>query len=174
MIGVDVARFGDDHSVIYFRHGRNGAPMPYERHAGWDTMQLAARVADWIRRWSPDGVFVDEGGVGGGVVDRLRQLGFRVHGVNFGGRSDARQTGELAANKRSEMWLSMRDWLAGGTLPRDDRLAAELTGPSYGYDVRNALHARAQGRDEAARRAVARHRRCAGADLCLPGLAAGG
>ena len=41
-------------------------------------MQLAARVADWIHRWRPDAVFIDDGGVGGGVVDRLRQLGFWI------------------------------------------------------------------------------------------------
>jgi hypothetical protein len=140
VIGVDVARFGDDKSVIYFRQGRHGHPIPYERHSGWDTMQLAARVAEWIHRWSPDGVFVDDGGVGGGVVDRLHQLGFRqVHGVNFGMRSDCSPSGENAANKRTEMWLSARGWLARGTLPKDDRLAAELTAPMYGYDARNAL-----------------------------------
>ena len=67
-------------------------------------MQLAARVAGWIERWQPDGVFVDDGGVGGGVVDRLHQLGFHwVKGVNFGASSDCARTGEKAANKRCEM-----------------------------------------------------------------------
>ena len=140
VIGVDVARFGDDKSVIFFRHGRDGAVLPYERHAGWDTMQLAARLADWIRRWHPDGVFVDEGGVGGGVVDRLHQLGFTiVRGVNFGAKSDYNRTGEKAANKRTEMWLTARDWLARGALGKDERLAAELSAPMYRYDANNAL-----------------------------------
>jgi len=139
VIGVDVARFGDDKSVIYFRHGRDGAPLKYERHSGIDTMMLAAKVAAWIDRWNPDAVFVDDGGVGGGVVDRLRQLGFRVTGVNFGGRSDSQRSGERAANKRSEMWLNARSWLATGSLPKDDLLAAELTGPMYRYDANNAI-----------------------------------
>ena len=140
VIGVDVARFGDDRSVIFFRQGRDGCPIPYERHSGLDTMQFAARVATWIQRWRADAVFVDDGGVGGGVVDRLHQLGFHlVRGVNFGGRSDAGRTGERAANKRSEMWLALREWLERGSLARDDLLAAELTAPMYRYDAHNAL-----------------------------------
>ena len=140
IIGVDVARFGNDKSVIYFRQGRDGAPMPYERHAGWDTMQLASRIAEWIHRWHPDAVFIDEGGVGGGVVDRLHQLGFHiVHGVNFGARSDRSPTGETVANKRTEIWCAVRDWLSRGRLPDDDRLAEELTSPMYNYDIRSAL-----------------------------------
>ena len=140
MIGVDVARFGDDKSALYFRHGRDGNPRPYERYAGLDTMALAAKVAERISLWSPDAVFVDDGGVGGGVVDRLHQLGFRqVIGVNFGGKADRGGTGLRAGNKRSEMWLSAREWLQRGALPRDELLAAELTAPMYTYNAANAL-----------------------------------
>lgn len=140
VMGVDVARFGDDASVIYFRHGRDGASMRPEVFRGMDTMQLAARVADWIGRWGPHAVFVDDGGVGGGVVDRLHQLGFTlVQGVNFGGRSDSSRTGEKAANKRTEMWLNMRGWLERGSIPQDDRLSSELTAPLYGYDMQNNI-----------------------------------
>jgi len=53
VIGVDVARLGDDKSVIWFRQGRDGAPVPHERHVGLDTMELAARVARWIQLWHP-------------------------------------------------------------------------------------------------------------------------
>ncbi len=140
VIGVDVARFGDDRSVIYFRQSRDGAPIPYERLSGWDTMQLAARVADWIRRWNPDAVFIDDGGVGGGVVDRLRQLGFMMaQGINFGAKSDSTRTGEKAANKRTEMWLTARSWLESGSLPRDNLPGAELSAPMFSYNAQNAL-----------------------------------
>jgi hypothetical protein len=140
VMGVDVARFGDDKSVIYFRHGRDGNPMPFERYSGLDTMAIAAKVADWIQRWRPDAVFIDEGGVGGGVVDRLHQLGFTiVRGVNFGGKADSQRSGERASNKRTEMWLNMRAWLARGSLPPSELLAAELSGPMYGYNADNAI-----------------------------------
>ena len=45
----------------------------------------------------------------------------------------------VAGNKRSEMWLSARDWLQRGSLPKDELLAAELTGPMYSYNAANAL-----------------------------------
>ena len=140
VIGVDVARFGDDHSVIYFRHGRDGRPIPFERHSGWDTMQLAARVADWIDRWRPDAVFIDDGGVGGGVVDRLRQLGFWIaQGVNFGGKS------ELAADGREGKQQAHRDVAHRACLARARRAAperaarAELCAPMFSYNAQNAL-----------------------------------
>src|SRR4051812_17255009 len=140
VIGVDVARFGDDRSAIFYRHGRDGCPRPHEQFNGIDTMQLAGKVAERISRWSPDAVFVDEGGVGGGVVDRLRQLGFgRGIGVNFGAKSDLRPNGARAGNKRSEMWLAAREWLARGALPHDELLAAELTAPMYSYNADNAV-----------------------------------
>jgi phage terminase large subunit len=140
VIGVDVARFGDDRSAIFYRHGRNGTPRPYEVFSGIDTMALAGKVAERISRWSPDAVFVDEGGVGGGVVDRLHQLGFsQVIGVNFGARSDLRPSGARAGNKRSEMWLAARDWLGRGALPPDEALAAELTAPMYSYNAGNEV-----------------------------------
>ena len=102
--------------------------------------QLAAKVAERISHWSPDAVFVDDGGVGGGVVDRLHQLGFReVIGVNFGGKADRGGAGLRAGNKRSEMWLAAREWLQRGALPRDELLAAELTAPMYAYNAANAL-----------------------------------
>jgi hypothetical protein len=43
-------------------------------------------------------------------------------------------------NKRAEMWGNMRTWLEGGCIPDDDDLATDLTGPQYGFAIR-------QGRD---------------------------
>ena len=140
VMGVDVARFGDDQSVICFRRGRNGAIIPTERYRGLDTMQLAARIANLIATHQPDAVFIDETGVGGGVVDRLRQLGHSVIGVNFGSRADGAVDGEMVANKRAEMWCRMRSWLAsGGAIANDPELVNDLTGIEYGYTVHNEI-----------------------------------
>ena len=140
IMGIDVARFGDDQSVIVVRQGRNAAFAPMERYRGLDTMQLAARAARLIATHAPDAVFVDETGVGGGVVDRLRQLGHAIIGVNFGSKADGAVDGELVANKRAEMWCRMRSWLAsGGTLPLDAELAADLSSVEYGYNVHNEI-----------------------------------
>ncbi len=107
ILGVDVARFGDDETVLLLR---NGARLEWlRRHRGLDLMQTAARVAGAIIEESPHAVMIDGVGVGGGVVDRLRQLGFSVHDINSGGQAlDDRRY----ANLRAEMWAKMREWLS--------------------------------------------------------------
>ena len=140
VVAVDVARFGDDQSVIAWRRGRDACPLPWEKHRGMDTMQLAARVAVLADQHRPDAIFVDETGVGGGVVDRLRQLGHSVIGVQFGGKSDGAVNGEMVANKRAEMWCRMREWLkSGGSIPDDQELAADLGSVQYGYTIHNEI-----------------------------------
>lgn len=139
IMGVDVARFGDDASVIMLRHG-NDARHLLERHRGVDTMWLAGRVAQVAADKRPDAVFVDETGVGGGVLDRLRQLGIKAIGVNFSASPSGAVDGEIASNKRTEMWVRMRNWLKkGGAIPNDRDLMADLSGVEYGFDGRNAL-----------------------------------
>lgn len=147
VIGVDVARFGDDQSVIYRRRGRDGRTLPVLKFRGLDTMQLAAKVAELGNHSleKAQAIFVDEGGVGGGVVDRLRQLGVNVVGVNFGAKADrssviaAGASGERYANKRAEMWGAMREWLKGGSIPNDRELLDDLTGVEYGYNANNEI-----------------------------------
>ena len=128
ILGVDVARYGDDRTVLFPRQGP--AAMRPRAFQGLDTMAVAAQVAQSIEKWHPHAVFVDQGGIGAGVVDRLRQLGHQVVGVDFGGRAgDARME-----NKRAEMWWTMAEWIReGGCLPDDTVLAGELTAPTYTY-----------------------------------------
>lgn len=134
ILGVDVARYGDDQSVIAVRQGLLLHEM--ESYRGLSTTELASIVAARIAEIRPQAVFLDEGGVGAGVVDRLRQLGHQVVGVNFGSTAgEARY-----ANKRAEMWGRMRDWLSHGAIPGDDReLADDLVGPQYGYDNKERI-----------------------------------
>jgi hypothetical protein len=137
IMGVDVARFGDDQSVIFFRRGRDARTIPPIKLRGVDTMTLAARVADENLRYNPDAIFIDEGGVGGGVVDRCRYLKLPSTGINFGARADRALTGDeglwVYANKRAEMWGVMREWLKNGSIENDIELVADLTGVEYGY-----------------------------------------
>lgn len=141
VMGVDVARFGDDRSVIYIRRGRDARTTDMFTYQGADTMAVAARVMVEMDRLRPDGVFIDEGGVGGGVVDRCRQLGYSVVGVNFGGKADRFIEGNpKCANKRAEMWATMRAWLQSGGAIRDSRtLEMDLTGPLYSFDANNRI-----------------------------------
>ena len=127
---MDVARYGDDRSVIIRRQGL--AAFPPIVLQGVDNMDLAARVANEINAWKPDAVFIDGGGVGGGVIDRLRQLGFDVIEVNFGGKPIS----DKFANKRAEMWNGMAEWLtAGGCLPNNPELKTDLCVPTYSFNA---------------------------------------
>ncbi|MGL5422694.1 MAG: terminase [Serratia fonticola] len=138
IFGVDVARFGDDESVVYLRKGDDGRTHPMRRYRGLDNMQLAARIAELYEQMRPDAIFVDAGG-GAGVIDRLRYL--RVPGVmevQFGGSADGSPsvTGGVAsyANKGVEMWGHMRDWLEKrGAIPADNDLQRQLEGRQYGF-----------------------------------------
>ena len=143
VLGVDVARFGDDCTVIQPRRGLDARSLPALSFRGLDTMQVAARVMEAVQTWRAAAVFVDEGGVGAGVVDRLRQLRCPgLEGVNFGGRA----TSEHAryANKRAEIWGTMRDWLRTGAIAGTADLKADLTGVEYGYNMRDEIQLEAK------------------------------
>ena len=130
IMGIDVARFGDDRSVIFKRQGLWAKePRVIEK---MDNMTFAGIVGYEIDQFQPDGVFIDSGR-GEGVIDRLRQLGYRVMEVNFGSRAT---DGERYNNKRTEMWDKMREWLeAGGAIPNNSDLKTELSSPTYSFDA---------------------------------------
>ena len=146
VLGVDVGRFGDDPSVIYPRRGRDAVTLPIEVLFGADTMQTAARVAAMFTNLHCTIAYVDEGGVGGGVVDRLRQLAIPVVGVDFGSSADNYDVNAYAkyANKRAEIWGALKDWLRTGTIPNrvghlEETLPEELSGPTYGMNNAEAI-----------------------------------
>jgi hypothetical protein len=145
IMGVDVARFGDDASIIRFRRGRDARTLPPIKLRNVDTMELAARVADESTRFRVDAIFIDGGGVGGGVVDRCRQIGLNVTDVQFGAKSDRAPIGQDRpigyANKRAEMWGNVREWLRSGAIDNDPELIMDLTGIEYGYVLRDCRDA---------------------------------
>lgn len=130
ILGADVARFGDDQSVIAVRQGL--ACLSLKKFRGLDLMTYAGIVAQTVQSEGIDAVFIDQGGLGAGVVDRLLQIGCRnVIGVDFGGRA---LDEHRFFNKRSEMWSLMRDWLTqGAAIPPDSELRDDLVAPEYGF-----------------------------------------
>jgi len=146
ILGVDVGRFGDDPSVILPRRGRDAISFGCEVMYGLDTMQVASRVAASFLRLSASMAFVDEGGVGAGVVDRLRQLRIPVMGVDFGSGPDGDDVNDATkyANKRAEIWGRMRNWLKIGCIPAkvqgvEVSFTDELTAPNYGMNGNEAI-----------------------------------
>lgn len=135
VFGVDVARFGDDRSVVVIRMGN----VVHRIHAwqGLDTMQTAMRVGQMANEFHPDTIFVDGGGVGGGVVDRMKELGYKVVDVNAGSRAheDTRYL-----NRRAEMWANMKQWLRmAGAIPNESELVDDLLSPLYKFDAQSRL-----------------------------------
>jgi hypothetical protein len=130
ILGVDVARFGDDRSVICCRQGE----VLYEPkvYKGIDNMELVARIIEEIRRYKPAAVFIDVGG-GSGIIDRLRQLGYQnIIEVAFGSKAE---NPNKYINLRTEMWHKMADWIRKtGSLPDMPDLKAELTVVEYSFD----------------------------------------
>lgn len=145
VLGVDVGRFGDDPSVIYPRCGRDAITRQIEVFYSLDTMTFAGKVAASFLRLGATICMVDSGGVGGGVVDRLRQLHIPVIEVDFGSKSDDfNMTGVKYANKRAEIWGAVRDWLPGGSIPslstgENITLLDELIGPTYALTKAEAI-----------------------------------
>lgn len=137
IMGVDVARFGDDQSVIAFRRGRDAATIPWVKRRGVNLMDLASEIARLADQEHVDAIFVDGVGMGAGVVDRLRQMQRDVFDVQAGGKAGGLHLDEpiKVKSKRAEMWANMRSWLKGGAIPDDDDLQTDLTGLLYGYDA---------------------------------------
>ena len=131
VLAVDVARFGSDRSVILRRQGNR--VMEVRTFRDMDTMQLAGWVAAAIRETTPERVCVDEIGVGAGVVDRLKEQGFPVRGINVARR--ARQD-NIFANVRAEGYWRLKELFASGQIdiPNDHQLMGELAALRYSYD----------------------------------------
>jgi hypothetical protein len=146
VLGVDPARFGDDATVIYPRKGRDAITIAPEVYYGLSVPDVAHKVLAAAHRYSASFIFVDEGGLGGGVVDILREMGTPVYGVDFGSKPDGIlvQRGLKFANKRAEIWGALRDWLKVGSIPEKvpavkASLIEELTGPQYAMNLREEI-----------------------------------
>jgi len=135
VLGVDIARHGDDESCIIRRQGIK-AHMP-DRFRIPDLMSIAGKVVEHIEDYRPDAVFIDATGMGWGVIDRLKQVGYArlIHAVQTGERA---QDDNRYYNHRAELWGRMRDWLReAGCMPMDDAMLRDLTAPEYHFDNRN-------------------------------------
>lgn len=124
VVGVDPARSGADATVIAVRQGR--ALIDLRRYRGDDTMTVVGHVIQVIEEYRPTLTVVDEGGLGAGVLDRLKEQRYKVRGVNFGWKSSRPV---MYGNKRAEIWGAMREWLTTASIPHDKQLRDDLVGP---------------------------------------------
>lgn len=126
-IGVDPSGIGKDGFLIVVRQGM--VILAIRRYQIEDTdrgtMLGVDYVIDAIEEFNPDITVIDETGLGIVIKHRLTELGYKVKGVNFAWKS---KDPLRYANKRAEMWDSMKKWVETATLPNDKRLIADLTG----------------------------------------------
>ena len=130
MIGCDVARFGDDRTVIYMRKGLKIVDSRTLRKA--DTVEVAQEIMTMAGDKKPR-INIDDTGVGGGVTDHLMHKGYNVNPVNFG--SNAIDNDKFA-NTISEMWFHFKDIIDTVQLPDDTTLMEELTDRYYSFDTK--------------------------------------
>jgi phage terminase large subunit len=130
--GLDVARYGDDASVLCIRQGRH----LIELHS-WkklSLMELSGRVLDLLNSADepPEEILVDSIGLGAGVLDRLRELDIPARGVNV---SESPAMADRYANLRAELWDLTKQWFNEEVqIPNDDSLIADLTAPRYSFN----------------------------------------
>jgi hypothetical protein len=146
VIGFDAAWMGDDRHAMALRRGRR--LLEVRTRARLDTMAAAGWLKQVIDTDKPVRLFIDVGGVGAGVYDRLREWGEPyatiVGAVSFGSAPleppPADEQGRPCggpANRRAEIWMRSKEWLedsAGVQVPDSDSLQADACGPSYRYD----------------------------------------
>jgi hypothetical protein len=134
VIGVDPARFGADATVIAVRQGRDIVKII--RHRGDDTMTVVGHVIEAIEEFKPALVVIDEGGLGAGIVDRLKEQRYKIKGVNFGNKS---KNPVMYGNMRAQMWGDMREWLKTASIPNDRFLKTDLISPMMKPDSRGTI-----------------------------------
>jgi hypothetical protein len=142
-LGIDPARFGDDRTSLCLRQGRRVHWI--RSFSKKDTMQVVGIVKMAIEELGlttekDDRVFIDVGGLGAGVYDRLLELVDRrlLVAVNSG---EAPLDAKKYKNKRAEMWGLTNEWLKNqpAQVPDSDELHADLTQIRYSYDSNSAL-----------------------------------
>jgi hypothetical protein len=146
VIGFDPAWMGEDRHAMARRQGR--CVTKIETKNKLDTMQAAGWCKKVIDEEKPAKFFIDVGGVGAGVYDRLKEWGEPyvkiVVPVNFGSAplepqplDDQGKPSGGPLNRRAEMWMKSKEWLedpAGAKIPDIDSLQADACGPTYKYD----------------------------------------
>ena len=142
--GCDVARFGADETVVAMIY-EAGMVAPLSVRRGQDLMATAGQ----LKVLGAEKLGVDDGGLGGGVTDRLVEQKIAVVPVVAG--SSATDDSHFV-NLRAEMWWALREALKAGdiSLPDDRKLAADLTNVKFGYDSRGRV--KLESKDEIRKR----------------------
>lgn len=128
--GVDVARFGSDRTALCKRRGNIVSEI--KSWGGLDLMQTVGSIVNEAKLDKPDEICVDTIGLGSGVADRLREMGYNVRDVNV---AESSAMNPNANRLRDELWLSVKEWLTTRAvrMTHDAGLRHELVAPRYTF-----------------------------------------
>jgi phage terminase large subunit len=166
--GLDVARFGDDLTALCKRHG-NVMPEKIKVWGGKDTMQTAGLLKNEYdaAKVKPEAICIDVIGLGAGVVDRCKELGLPVLGVNV---AESPAVQDQFMRQRDELWFAARDWFHGRNVKivDDEDLIGELTLPTF--KVLSTGKKQVESKDEIKKRAASPDRADAFCLTFAPGI----
>lgn len=147
--GLDVARFGDDRTVLCKRRGN--VVTEIKTWSSADLMETTGKVVFEAETDHPAEICVDSIGLGAGVADRLREMGLPVRDVNV---SESSAMNPQAAKLRDELWLSVKDWLnqRACKIPKIEELRMELVSPTYGFTSNGKI--KVEGKQEMKKRGL--------------------
>lgn len=135
VLGVDVARFGDDTTAFVLRQGPK--ILDIRQYKGLDTVQVAAKIAEYKLEHAPNGIFIDGIGIGAGVVDSCRHRQIQVVDVVVSHKSSEPLQ---YVNLRSQLWGKMKQWLGNGAdIPNNTDLKQQFLSMEYGYNGKMQL-----------------------------------
>ena len=142
-IGIDVARYGDDETVIWPVRGAKALkPLVLMNKKGHEIAGEALDLIDKLKRShaEPVAVKVDEIGLGASpldflsVMERAKDAGVTVRAVNVSKNSEKP---DKYHDLRTQLCFDLKDWLeAGGAIPDDEKLVQEMISPTYHFDVK--------------------------------------
>ena len=141
VMGVDIARFGDDSSVVFVRSGAKIIWL--ERWAKTELMHTTGKIVNLIDRFSPQDVNLDVIGLGAGVFDRLIELKYKINPINVAEAPQTRieEKKNKLANLRAEIYKNLSDLFEQGdiSIPDDLELLAQLSSIKYKFNSRGQL-----------------------------------
>ena len=149
VLGCDVARFGDDKSVIVDRQGPKVHDVLYFK--GLDTVQFAEKILEYYKGVGDiSAVAIDGIGIGAGVVDQLKRFGLPVIDINVSSKSSEPKT---YFNLRAQLYGQVKEWLATADIPYDESLRDDLVSINFSYN--NKLQILLESKKDMKRRGIA-------------------
>lgn len=142
-LGADIARFGNDLSVLTIvkEVGDQIEVVEIKEYSKQNTAKTSGQIIELIKRYKPKRVNIDDGGLGGGVVDQLKEAGYNVEGINFGSRPITDEGKERFLNAKAEMYFNLRTLFEKGQIKilNHRQLIRELNLMRYHFNSRGKI-----------------------------------